>query len=243
MAINWNRWKNQRSDNRDYSWQYGEEETDYKTIRQLAIAVLLFTLVYCAHISETVVAEMVDNGVGYMVNTPLDFPYLAEQVSPYLPASIDLSSWKKVQATVTKPADPLLYMVKPATGEVTASFGLYVHPVLKQEMLHEGIDIQAPVGAGVYAAAAGKVKLVADTAQRGKTIILEHGQDVDTLYGHLGEVLVSQGEVVSQGQMIGKIGKSGMAAVPMLYFEIREKGKAVDPMLRLKGNASSKEGK
>lgn len=99
------------------------------------------------HISETVVAEMVwITELATWSSTPLDFPYLAEQVSPYLPASIDLSSWKKVQATVTKPADPLLYMVKPATGEVTASFGLYVHPVLKREMLH-GESIAWPLSA------------------------------------------------------------------------------------------------
>lgn len=235
--MRWNFWERQKNES-DYSWQY-REEPDYAGIKKLAIAVSLFTVVYCAHISQTVVGEIVDYGIGYMVNTSYDLSYIANYLAPYFPEGFDLASLKKVQTTITKPADPLLYMKKPVEGNITASFGRYVHPVLKQEMLHEGIDIQAPLGTGVHAAASGKVKLIADTAQRGKILLLEHSRETDTLYGHLGEVLVAQGEPVTQGQLIGRVGKTGLTATPLLYFEVREKGKAVDPMSHIKGESSA----
>ena len=72
---------------------------------------------------------------------------------------------------------------------------------------------------------------------------MEHSQDVDTLYGHLGEILVKQGDIISQGQVIGKVGKTGMVSGPLLYFEVREKGKAINPETRLKGDSPTTEGK
>jgi murein DD-endopeptidase MepM/ murein hydrolase activator NlpD len=109
--------------------------------------------------------------------------------------------------------------------------------------MHEGIDFEAELGANIRAAAPGKVKAVADNAQYGKTLIVEHSQDIDTVYGHMGEILVSQGDLVSQGQVVGKVGKAGPSSAPMLYFEVREQGKAVDPMTRLKADSPSGEGK
>lgn len=239
MSKLWNRWKNNTwGDTRgnDYSWQYGEEQLDYSWIKKTVVACILFAIVYCAHISETALGTVVDDGIRYTLSTQTDFNYVLEQIMSYVPPSLDLSVLKRVQTAVSKPADPLLYMNKPVSGKIISPFGWGIHPVLKQEMMHEGIDIEASLGASVRAAAPGKVKMVTESAQFGKTLIMEHSQEIDTLYGHLGDILVHQGDVVSQGQVIAKVGKTGMINGPVLYFEVREKGKPIDPSTRLKGD-------
>lgn len=236
-----NRWGESRGD--DYSWQDNEGKNKYDWLKKVIIAGIIFIVVYCAHISETAVGKVMDDQVRYMLSFQTDFNYAIDQIVSRAPTMLDLSVLKKVQMVVTKPADPLLYMSKPVEGKILSAFGWRVHPISKQEGMHEGIDIEAPLGTNVKATAAGKVKMIMETAQYGKTLTLEHSQDMDTVYGCLGEILVSQGDMISQGQVIGKVGKTGMVSSPLLYFELREKGKAIDPMPRLKGEFPEKERK
>ena len=243
MAKLWHRWKS-RWDSRDYHWQYHrDDEVDYGWLKQAAVAALIFSAVYIAHVSETVVGRVVDDGIRYILATETDFAYLADWLANYAPRTFDTTVLKRVQTTVSRPADPLMYMSKPVDGKIVSPFGWRTHPVLKQQMLHDGIDIEAPLGASVKAAAPGKVKMVTDSAQHGRVVIIEHSQEVETLYGHLGEVLVKPNEPVSQGQVIARVGKTGITAGPLLYFEVREKGKPIDPLTRLKGTFPDKEGK
>ncbi|EIW17029.1 MULTISPECIES: M23 family metallopeptidase [Pelosinus] len=228
-----NRWGETRET--DYSWQYQEEEVNYNWLKKTIIAGIVFAIVYCAHISETAIGRIMDDGVRYTLTAQTDVNYVVEKIISVAPENLDLSILKRVQTTISKPADPLLYMHAPVTGKITVPFGWGVDPVLKQEKMHEGIDMEAALGTSVQAAAPGKVKMITDSAQLGKVVIIEHSQEIETVYGHLGEVLVQQGDAISQGQIIAKVGKSGMVTGPLLYFEVRENGKAIDPTTRLKG--------
>jgi len=242
VAKQWkNNWKNYW-DSKDH-WQYHEDEVDYGWLKRSVVATLLFAVIYGAHITDTFISSMVDSAVRYTLTTQTDFVYIIDKLASYAPKDVDMSVLKRVQSVVSKPADPLAYMNKPVNGKILAPFGWYTHPVLKQEMMHEGIDIEAPLGTSVRAAASGNVKSVADSARNGKTVIVEHGQDLETVYGHLGEILVKQGDAVSQGQVIAKSGKTGITTGPMLYFEVREKGKAIDPMTRVRGEFPAGGGK
>jgi murein DD-endopeptidase MepM/ murein hydrolase activator NlpD len=231
----WNRWQGKR-ESRDFYWQNQTDEPDYSWLKKLTAAVLIFAFVYIAHISDTGMGRAVDDGIRYLITTETDWNYVFNQIIERSPKEWDWSVFKKVQTAVSKPADPLMYMTKPASGKLIAGFGWQTHPVLKQQFMHEGLDIEAPPGTGVRASAPGKIKTITDSAQYGKMIIIEHGQDVETVYGHLSEVLANPGDMVSQGQVIGKVGKTGMTDTPVLYFEVREGGKPVDPMLRIKGD-------
>lgn len=243
MARNWNsRWNSNRWDAKD-PWQYREQEDNYVWLKQSVVAALIFALVYGAYTSGTSLGRNVTDAVRYVLTIETDFAYLADQIANYAPKGMDVSVLKRIQSSMAKPADPLMYMTKPVTGKVVSLFGWRTNPVSKQEMMHEGIDIEASVGASVKAAAAGKVKMVIDSAQYGTTLIIEHSQDIDTIYGHLGEVLVKPEEAISQGQVVARIGKTGQPTTPILYFEVREKGKAIDPLTRIKGETPVKEGK
>lgn len=241
MARMWNRWPN-RHDNRDY-WNYQDEGVNFGWLKRSLAALIIFVFVYAAHSSGTVVGTVVDSGVHYALSTETDWSYIAGKFSQFAPKDWDLAVFKKVQTTVSKPADPLMYMTKPVNGKVVANFGWQTHPILKQEMMNEGLAFEAPLGTGVRASAPGKVIAITDSAKHGKVVILEHSQEIQTVYGHLGEVLVNPGDMVSQGQIIAKVGKTGMTSVPLLYFEVRENGKAIDPMTRLKGDLPDREKK
>lgn len=237
-------WQNHRwGEREEYSWQDNGFRYDYGWLKKIVIATILFLVVYCLHISETTLGTMVDEGIHYTLSTQTDFNYVGEKIASHVPADIDLSVLKKVQTAVSKPVDPLFYMSKPVSGKIISPFGWRIDPISKQEVMHEGVDIEAALGTNIRAVAAGKVKTVTDSAQYGKTLILEHSQDIDTVYGHLGEILVSSGDMISQGQVIGKVGKTGMVSASMLYFEVREQGKAIDPLTRIKGDFPTAEGK
>jgi hypothetical protein len=107
----------------EYSWQDGSPQDDYRWLKKIIVAGIVFAIVYCAHISETRLGRAVDDAVQYTLATQTDFAYLAEQITTRVPGVFDLSMLKKVQAVITRPADPLLYMSKPVTGKVLAPFG------------------------------------------------------------------------------------------------------------------------
>lgn len=251
MARGWNKWKH-RWDSRDHhnwanrdhrSYHRQEEESGLKLLKKTLAAMVIFAVVYGLHLTDTWVSRSMDDSIRYILTAQTDFGAVTEELAKYAPKGFDQSVLKRVQSTVSKPADPLLYMTKPAEGKLTSPFGWQTHPVLKQEMMNDGIGIEAQLGTSVRAAAPGRVKTVTESAKYGKTIILDHGQEIETSYGHLGEVLVKADESVSQGQVIARVGKSGMTSGPMLYFEVREKGKPIDPLSRIKGEIPVKEGK
>ncbi|EGO64420.1 M23 family metallopeptidase [Acetonema longum] len=204
-------------------------------LKKVLIAGLLFIITYAIHISDTPLAPTMNAAVKYLLTVETDLDMIVGQITPYMPRQFDSAWLNQVRATVAKPANPLLYMLKPVDGKLVAAYGWQTHQVLKQQVMYEGIGVEASQGTGVRAAAAGKVKLTDESAQFGKIVMLDHGQEVNTLYGHLGEVLVKPGDIVSQGQVIGRVGKTGMTSSPRLYFEIREKGQSIDPLQRIQG--------
>jgi murein DD-endopeptidase MepM/ murein hydrolase activator NlpD len=98
---------------------------------------------------------------------------------------------------------------------------------------HGGSDFPAPQGAPVVAAADGVVALIGDHFFGGRSVFLDHGDGLITMYLHLSRVLVEQGEEVRRGQEVGKVGATGRATGPHLHFGVRWHGARVDPSLLL----------
>jgi murein DD-endopeptidase MepM/ murein hydrolase activator NlpD len=95
---------------------------------------------------------------------------------------------------------------------------------------HNGIDICAPFGYQVLASADGVVALVERRPDYGNLIIVDHGSGLTTRYAHLSGFMVSQGERVKRGQIIGLVGKTGRATGPHLHYEVRLNGNPVNPL-------------
>lgn len=120
-------------------------------------------------------------------------------------------------------------MLWPANGPQTSPFGYRFHPVLKYRRLHAGIDIGAPYGSVVKAAASGTVILANYSGGYGNRVVIDHGSGISTLYGHMSRLGVSSGQTVTKGQRIGNIGSTGISTGPHLHFEVRINGKPVNP--------------
>ncbi len=119
----------------------------------------------------------------------------------------------------------------PAPGyrHITSPYGMRMHPILNQRKLHTGMDIEAPMGATIVAADAGTVIYAGWMNGYGQVIVIDHGNDMSTLYAHQSSFLVGNGAAVSQGQAIGKVGSTGWSTGPHLHFEVRVNGSPVDP--------------
>jgi murein DD-endopeptidase MepM/ murein hydrolase activator NlpD len=112
-----------------------------------------------------------------------------------------------------------------------SSFGMRMHPILNLVRPHEGIDLTAPRGTNIYATADG---MVIEAGYRaggfGKKVLIDHGYGYHTLYGHCSEVLVEPGQKVKRGEVIAKVGSTGLSKSPHLHYEVHVNGRPVDPV-------------
>lgn len=117
----------------------------------------------------------------------------------------------------------------PLRGGVNSEFGRRLSPWSGLPEFHRGIDITAPLGTDVKAPAPGTVVYTGIQAEYGLTLILDHGNDMKSLYGHLQKVHVSPGQRVERGQIIARSGNTGKSTGPHLHYEILVRGQPVNP--------------
>jgi septal ring factor EnvC (AmiA/AmiB activator) len=117
----------------------------------------------------------------------------------------------------------------PTEGRIVGGYGAQVHPRFGTRTFRNGVDIEAAEGTDVAAVFAGSVVYTGWFKGYGNLIILDHGSDYYTLYAHVAEIHVKEGDDVRQGQRIGTVGETGSLAGPRLYFEVRYQGKPQDP--------------
>lgn len=122
----------------------------------------------------------------------------------------------------------------PVRGKISSNYGYRMHPILKRKILHTGIDIAAPNGTNVKAAAAGEVLFDGWLRGYGRVVILDHGRDYSTLYAHLSASLVREGQVVKAGAIIGRVGNTGNVTGYHLHFEVRKGSYVQNPFDYLK---------
>jgi murein DD-endopeptidase MepM/ murein hydrolase activator NlpD len=120
--------------------------------------------------------------------------------------------------------------VWPVRGRISSSYGWRVHPIYKNRQFHGGIDIVAPVGTGVRAAANGKVIRSGYMGAFGYGVVIDHGRGVTTWYGHNSRLMVKVGEKVRQGQIIARSGNTGVSTGSHVDFRIKVDGETVNPV-------------
>jgi murein DD-endopeptidase MepM/ murein hydrolase activator NlpD len=117
----------------------------------------------------------------------------------------------------------------PVRGSVNSEFGRRPSPWTQSVEFHSGIDIKAQTGTPVHAPAAGTVVVAGPAHEYGTAVMLDHGQDIKTLYGHLSKVSVRPGQKVERGTLLAYSGNTGRSSGPHLHYEIFIKGQAVNP--------------
>lgn len=123
----------------------------------------------------------------------------------------------------------------PVRGRATSEFGPRVHPVTGAHRDHLGLDIAAPTGTPITAAAAGTVTFAGPRGGYGNVVIIDHGGGLETRYAHQHTIAVTAGQTVGARERIGTVGSTGLSTGPHLHFEVRRGGTAVDPRRLLAG--------
>lgn len=119
----------------------------------------------------------------------------------------------------------------PTAGRLTSPYGYRVHPILGISIFHEGLDIANKTMTPVYATADGVVKTAGSEGYFGRMILLDHkGSGYETLYGHLQKMIVTEGQKVSRGELIGYMGNSGRSTGPHLHYQVMNEGHLVNPL-------------
>jgi murein DD-endopeptidase MepM/ murein hydrolase activator NlpD len=118
----------------------------------------------------------------------------------------------------------------PVQAEITSEFGYRMHPILGYEKFHSGLDFGADYGEVIRSAAPGYVIFAGWYGGYGNTVIIDHGNDVTTLYGHSDGLYVQEGQQVQRGEPIALVGSTGLSTGPHLHFELRSNGEPVDPL-------------
>jgi murein DD-endopeptidase MepM/ murein hydrolase activator NlpD len=112
---------------------------------------------------------------------------------------------------------------------VTSSFGMRISPITGTPRMHEGLDLAAPEGTEVYAAREGIVTDLGEDPVYGKYVVIRHGENWVSLYGHLSVISANLRSAVRSGTLIGRVGSTGQSTGPHLHFELRQNGRAQDP--------------
>jgi murein DD-endopeptidase MepM/ murein hydrolase activator NlpD len=156
-----------------------------------------------------------------------------EPVSPAAsrPAQVDRAT---VQPVVARPAVPDTSQPGgwPVAGEVSSRFGWRESPYGTGTQRHTGLDIRADYGTPVRVSASGVVVFAGrDAGGYGSAVVVDHGRNVKTLYGHLSGIYVREGQRVPRGAVLGAVGNTGRSTGAHLHYEVRVGNVPVDPML------------
>lgn len=117
----------------------------------------------------------------------------------------------------------------PVDGRLESYFGKRLDPFSGEGALHRGVDISAPAGTSVHAAADGVVLHAAMANGYGKLVVIDHGNGFQTYYGHLSRFSVVAGQEIRQGELLGAVGATGRATGPHLHYEVRRYGNPQNP--------------
>lgn len=136
---------------------------------------------------------------------------------------------RRAQMPVVQPRGGTMQWPVPGHFRVTSGYGNRIHPFSRRREFHTGVDIGAPMGANIVAAESGTVIISGWNGGFGHTVVIDHGGGLSTLYAHNSRNLVQVGDWVNRGDVIARIGSTGVSTGPHLHFEVRHHGRHVNP--------------
>ncbi|WP_121514938.1 MULTISPECIES: M23 family metallopeptidase [unclassified Petrotoga] len=123
-------------------------------------------------------------------------------------------------------------IIWPVYGTISSLYGYRIHPITKEYSFHKGIDLAAPIGTPVFCVEAGKVKFVGENGGYGLMVEIESSNG-SYVYGHLSQINVYEGQYVEKGEMIARVGNTGLSTGPHLHFEVKKADTNYDPLVFL----------
>ncbi len=128
-------------------------------------------------------------------------------------------------------AIPAIVPVARGAERLVSGFGFRIHPIYKTRRMHTGVDFLAPTGTPIYATGNGIV-VGADRSNHGygRMVVIDHGYGYQSLYAHLSQIRVKEGQEIKRGEIIGTVGNTGISTAPHLHYEVIRNGRKVNPV-------------
>ena len=140
-------------------------------------------------------------------------------------------AWKRLDTGLTANIGIAIPSRRPIEQmSLSSSYGMRVHPITGKLARHNGVDIPAPYGTPIYATADGIVGRAQRLGGYGNYVEIEHGNAIETRYGHMSSFIVRPGQQVKKGDVIGYVGSTGRSTGNHLHYEVRIDGEPVNPM-------------
>lgn len=150
----------------------------------------------------------------------------AEQVSQSDSITQVLARWQKNQPAALSTFAIFLNPIK--NGKVVSNYGPRLHPIYNEMKQHNGLDLHGAMGEPMRASESGLVLLAEERGGYGLTVVIDHGNRLATLYGHMSRLDVKPGDLVARGQTIGAVGSTGLSTGPHCHWEVRLLGLPID---------------
>lgn len=140
-------------------------------------------------------------------------------------------AWKRLDTGLAASVGVAVPSRRPVDNmSLSSSYGMRVHPITGKVARHNGIDIPAPHGTPIYATADGIVGRAQRLGGYGLYVEIEHGNAIQTRYGHMSSYVVQSGQQVKRGDIVGYVGSTGRSTGNHLHYEVRIEGAPVNPM-------------
>ncbi|MBE7036558.1 MAG: M23 family metallopeptidase [Ruminococcaceae bacterium] len=192
-------------------------------IGQSIVCLLLFLFCLFVKMQSENPQSFAPNAIRFILENNTDFTAIPQQVHSFF------SSLTVKENSLTKNKSVLTSLVIPADAPITSPFGLRTHPSDGTEKFHYGVDIGAPEGEKIKCAAKGKAIEVGNSSDYGNYILVQHADEIYTLYAHCQTVLPKTGDEIQSGQVIATVGATGNVTGPHLHFELRNGDSYLDP--------------
>lgn len=178
--------------------------------------------------SEAEQAALQKSIEAYKAESEAEYDRIAGEMQSVSNQIAELSRQSAASGSVPM-GDGTLVWPTPSCTTTNSRYGWRIHPIYGTRKFHAGEDIPAGYGADILAAATGRVVTAGWVSGYGNYTVIDHGGGLMTAYGHQSSILVSVGQTVTQGQLIGKVGSTGNSTGPHLHFEVYVNGSTVDP--------------
>ena len=125
---------------------------------------------------------------------------------------------------------PAILPIKKGDFYVASGYKMRMHPILKINKFHKGMDFTAPKGTPIYASGDGKIFRAQRSKTFGKVVYIDHGFGYKTIYAHMSKMVVKRGEPIKRGDLIGYVGNTGLSVAAHLHYEVHKNDRALNPI-------------
>lgn len=175
-----------------------------------------------------------------MVNTEMQFDRFAHRLFGASMSLDQVESFAQSKDVMVEHI-PTIWPVDRGRIKNIGAFGWRLHPILRYRRMHTGVDLSGEVGIPIYATGDGMVEAADYFGGYGRQVLVNHQFGYKTRYAHLSKILVREGQWVKRGEIIGKMGNTGLSKGSHLHYEVILKGKPVNPMSYLRKDMNDEE--